>query len=523
MELYRLTNETIDLLSERIGTLYTDHGCTKKETMRAKLLLEEALLKYQSHFGEDIELHFRTYRILTQTRFCVRIRAASFDPFTLEENPMAFMLQTILSGVEGNAPTWKYQNLENEIVFTLHKKASHSSLIYLALAVALALIAGILARTLFPQDALAGFVRDYVEPFSNAYAGLFCVMSVLMTLFAITLSIVHIGDMSAVGALGGRILRRFYLMTILLVAVLTLPLLPFFDLSGNSTVSLTVKSFYDILIGFIPNNFVAPFLNFNSVHIMIIGVMFGFSLLAMGQKGDTLVKVFNECNLVAVYTNGFLNRFIFLYAALKVFAIVTLSEFASLGGAAKMVGVILLGEILLFVFYAAYACFKTKVPLRTYLRTMMPAVVICLSSANFGAACTTLFDSLFAMDTDEDTANLGANLGSVFFQPACTLMFVISTLFMAQAYGVNISLGWVLTSVLLSIILVAAIPNIPGAAVGVLTLLYSQLGLPSEAVALMIAINAVLQFPTVAVDCWCLQAEVTCLSHSLQKQSASVQ
>ena len=65
MEIYQLTNETIDMLSDQIGEMYTNGGCTKKEIMRAKLLLEEALLKYQSRFGEEIEIYFRTYRVFS--------------------------------------------------------------------------------------------------------------------------------------------------------------------------------------------------------------------------------------------------------------------------------------------------------------------------------------------------------------------------------------------------------------------------------------------------------------------------
>ena len=69
METYKLNGETIDLISEKIGETYKQCGCTSKETMRAKLLIEEALLKYRSRFGEDIELYFRQYRIFGQTRF----------------------------------------------------------------------------------------------------------------------------------------------------------------------------------------------------------------------------------------------------------------------------------------------------------------------------------------------------------------------------------------------------------------------------------------------------------------------
>jgi len=521
MEIYHLTNETIDMLSEQLGQLYQEGGCTKREITRAKLLLEAALLKYQSRFGEEIEVYFRVYRIFSQMRFCLRLRAPSFDPFTLEENPMAHMIQSIMTTFEGAMPLWRYRNMEDEIVFSLRKKARLDNLAKIAIAIAASLLLGIAARLLLPQAELAAFVNDYLHPLSNAYAGLFCVMAVIMTFFGFTLGIVQIGDLASAGALGGRILRRFYLMMAAIVVVLTVPLLPFVKLSGQGTIEVAAKSIYDILIGFIPTNFISPFLNFNTMHIMIIGLMFGFSLLVMGQKGETLVKLFDEGNMVAVYTNDFLNRFIFLYVGAEIFAIITTSEFSKLVGAGKMVIAILVGELLIFIFYAFRGCLKCRVPIREYLQKLMPTFLVCLSSANLSAAFQALMDSLTALDVENSTFNISSNLGSVVFQPGCAFMLVASSVFMAEAYGVEISFLWVVTAILLSIILIAAVPNIPGAAVSVFTLLFTQLGLPGEALSFMIAIYAVLQFVTVGVDGWCLMGEIACMDRDEKKRAGA--
>lgn len=521
MEIYKLTNETIDMLSDRLSELYLSNGSDRKEATRARLLLEEALLKYQNHFGPEIEVYFRIYHILAQTRFCVRLRAPSYDPFSLEENPMAFMIKSIRSSFEGNIPSWRYRNLENELVFSLRKKAKQDALTKLLIPVLGALVLGFAARLLLPHAGLTTFVNDYLEPLSNAYAGLFCVMAVVISLCGFILSIVNIGDMASVSAFGGHILRRFYLMTTAIIVFFTVPVLPFFDLSGSGNFTLAAKSIYDILISFIPSNFIAPFLNFNSLHIMIVGLMFGFSLLAMGQKGETLVRLFDECNMVAMLTNGFLDRFIGIYAGLKFFAIVTTSEIIRLAGTGKMLLSIICGELLIFVFYTIYASVKTKTPVKDYLHTMMPPFIVCLSSANLGTAYNTMLSAVQALGVDEDTFTISSSLGSVVFQPACTLVFVLSSLFMSASFGVEISLTWVLMCVILSIILIAAVPNIPGAAISVFTLLYSQLGLPAEALSLMIAINALLQFLTVAVDAWCLQSEIICIHHDRQQKQVN--
>ncbi len=138
---------------------------------------------------------------------------------------------------------------------------------------------------------------------------------------------------------------------------------------------------------------------------------------------------------------------------------------------------------------------------------MLPFLVVCLSSANFGAAFSSIVDGLIGLDAFDERSSMALNLGSVVFRPACTLVFVFSSIFMSSFYNVEISVVWVIMAMILSILLIAAVPNIPGVSVAVITLLFTQLGLPNEAISMMIAINAPLQFLTVAVDTWCLGAE----------------
>jgi len=519
-ELLKLTPENIDMLSEKITEMYVSCGCGRKDTARARLLLEETLVKYYNHFGDDIELSYRWYRVFGQNRFILRIKSPSFDPFTLEENPMAFMIESVMSSFENGLPTWKYHNLANEIVFTVNKRAKLSEIAKIAIACASSIAISIPARIFFGGKGLTSFVNTYLNPLSDAYAGLFCIMAVLLTFFAFSLSIVRIGDMNAAGVTGRGIFRRYYIMSAVLVIILSLPILPLFKYGDSGSLSIATKSVYDILIGFIPSNIVSPFLEFNSMHVMIIGAMFGFALLSMGQKGATTVKLFDECDLVSVIVNNFLNRFICFYVAFKIFSLVTTSDFSELKGAGKLVGFIVAGELILFVFYTLYVCLKNKISFSNYFKKMLPSFVICLSSANFGAAFSSIVDGLIDLDSFDESSNMALNFGGVVFRPACTLVFFFSSIFMASFYNVEISAVWVVTAIVLSLILVTAVPNIPGVSVSVITLLFAQLGLPSSAVAMMIAINAPLQFLTVAVDTWCLSAECVNISRKHKLSSS---
>ena len=507
MEQYHLSNETIDLLSAELGRVYTENGCSRRDMLSAKLLLEESLLKYQAAFGADTALDVRIYRILGMTRVSIRISSPELDPFTSDENSAESIVRSVSSVIETGRPSWRFRRGANEIVFSVAKKKRIGNLSKLGIAVASALLVGILARLIFDGEALSTFVKAYLDPIADAYSGMFCVMAVLLTFLATVLSIVHIGDLTALGTISKRLMLRFTLIPLAIIVLFVTPMLPFFNLSGSGHISFATKTIYDILIDFIPTNLISPFLNFNSVQLMVVGAMFGFSLIVMGQRGETLLHLFDECNLVAVYTNEFLNRFIAIFVSLKVFSIITTSDFSKLAGAGKAVAAILLAELIMMAIGLVLLRVGTQTSPRKALKMLVPTMMITLSSANFGAGFSTMIDSILRFGVNDDTAGIVLNIGGVFFKPAFTLSFILSSLFMAAEYEVDISIAWVLVCVLLSIILGATMPNAPGASVAVIGLLFPSLGLPAEAVSLMVAIFAVLQFPTVAVDTWCLQCE----------------
>lgn len=86
---------------------------------------------------------------------------------------------------------------------------------------------------------------------------------------------------------------------------------------------------------------------------------------------------------------------------------------------------------------------------------------------------------------------------------------------MAEIYGVLISPSWLFIALLITVILSIATPPIPGGGLTCFTMLFIQLQIPKEAIAIMITLNLVLEFMATPVDLFCLQAEMVELAGSL--------
>ena len=95
-------------------------------------------------------------------------------------------------------------------------------------------------------------------------------------------------------------------------------------------------------------------------------------------------------------------------------------------------------------------------------------------------------------------------------------MFFISISFgLAENYNISISSNWLIMVVLTSVLLAIALPPIPGGMTMSFTFLFSQLGIPSEALGIAMALNIVFEYAVTSVNLYCLQMELTELAGSL--------
>jgi DAACS family dicarboxylate/amino acid:cation (Na+ or H+) symporter len=166
--------------------------------------------------------------------------------------------------------------------------------------------------------------------------------------------------------------------------------------------------------------------------------------------------------------------------------------------------------------YTAVVCIRLRVNVRSFIRKMLPSFLISLSSANVGAAFTTTIDTLIGpLGVDSDYAPLAYNLGSILFRPGYCIVFTASSLFTAGMYGIEVTWSWVLAAFLLSFILSVATPPVVGGTTVCFSILFSQLGLKSEALAVIISINAFFEFLTVAVNNYSLQSQIVLNANSI--------
>lgn len=517
MKKYTLSSESIDAISECASVFLTSHDVNKKDMRRLCFTIEEALLKYRDISGENTIVTYRDTVLLGQPRIIIEVFGDSFNPFEIIKDPGDLMMDSLLTGYTTSTPAWKFKNFVNTLVFYAQKETKISLLTKISIAIIIGLVLGLAAR-MIPGDFCASVSNDYIKPIAEIYTSLMSVMAVLITFFAIVLSITHTGDIAAVSNIGKSLINKITIKDLVFIIVFIVCLAPFEDFAFGNKHFLDVKSLFDIVIGFVPSNPLYPILNFNTAQIIIVGILFGFSILKMGNKAETVENFFSECNNIGITCNSFLNStLIHIYVGLNVFVLTSTSNISNITGAFKIMAVTLAGYAALLIFYTIYTCTATHTKPAALIKKLMPTFIVNISSANYGASFQTSFESLLGFGIDSNYLSIGHNLCGLLYKPAHMLLFCGTSILTAHMCGMQLTLGWILTLFIMSIILSATIPCIPGAAVSGFALLFVQLGLPAEYLALAVAMNAVMDFFTVAVNGYCLQCELITGAHASKK------
>ncbi|MBR0303011.1 MAG: cation:dicarboxylase symporter family transporter, partial [Clostridia bacterium] len=485
--------------------------------LRLRFILEETMLKYRDALSEAAVASLRFSRFFGTFRVSLRVRGESFDPFSAEDPSEVSVMGSLLANSDSLNRAWRYRGGANLVTFTVAKKRRMSQLFTILLGILIGAAAGSLITALAP-DAASVIAERIIAPLTNAFTGLLCVMATLMCFGAIVLGIVRLGDISTFSNIGRKMIRSFLIVAFCLTLFNTVWMIPGMTFGMSSRVSIDFFEFFEILIGFVPNNILSPILEFNSVHIIIIGVMFGITMLKMGQKSDRLTEIFDEVNTVAILSNSSLNHFISIYVGLMVAGLIMSGQLAVIAGFWKLLLIVVAGEAATLIAYTLVLCIRLKVSVRRYLRKLLPSFMISLSSASVSAAFTTTIDTLIGpLGVDADFAPLAYNLGGILFRPGYCIIFTACSLFTADLYGIEVTWAWLLAAFFLSFILSVATPPVLGGTTVCFSILFSQLGINAEALAMIISVNAVFEFLTVAVNNYCLQSQIVLLGNNLGK------
>jgi DAACS family dicarboxylate/amino acid:cation (Na+ or H+) symporter len=245
------------------------------------------------------------------------------------------------------------------------------------------------------------------------------------------------------------------------------------------------------LLDNIPGSLIQPFVDNRVIGVVIIAVAFGLAsrTLSASRKSTAveLVSIGFDCIIVIL---SWVIALVPLAVFGKVASIVGQSGFGPFVALGRFVTAVLLALVVQAVYYAVRIRFGSWVRPTQLLAATGDALVMAFSTASSTVTMPITYDRLRSrVGLREESASLGALVGSNFNNDGTALYEAMAALFVAQMLGVELSLGQQTLVVLTSVVASVGAAGIPEAGLVTMTLVFGAVHLPPEYIALLLTVD----------------------------------
>lgn len=347
-----------------------------------------------------------------------------------------------------------------------------------------------------------------LKPVGDLFLNGIKMLIVPLIFISLVSGVTALGDMSTMGRLSLKAML-LYLATTAVAIMIGLALAAIFqpgtgiDLGAAQAVTAADSpSLVATLVALIPANPVAAFAQGNVLQIIVFAILFG---LAITLAGDTAkpVKVFMDALAEVFYK---FTGIIIAFAPYGVFALITWVAgtygFELLAPLAKVIGAVYLGCLIhAVVVYAGLIKFVARLnPIRYIQGVIEPAIVAFSSTSSAGTLPITMMSAERNLGVSRSVSSFVLPLGTTINMDGTALYQGVCVLFIAQAYGIDLSLVQYATIILTATLASIGTAGVPGAGLIMLSLVLTSVGLPLEGVAIIAGIDRILDMARTSVN-----------------------
>jgi len=387
-----------------------------------------------------------------------------------------------------------------------------SKLTILILAAAVAgVFAGHIAHELAPDAASAATTAGYFSILADVFLRLIKMIIGPLVFATVVAGITGTGDAKEVGRIGLKALAWFVtasLVSLLLGLVLAnffqpganlkLPL-PDAGLSTNlKTGGLNLKEF---LVHVFPRSFFEAMATNEILQILVFSLFFGFSLTALKARPAVIIVGFiGELAHAMIQLTGF----VMLAAPLGVFgavaAAITTQGIGILATYGKFIGTFYVSLVLLWAVLIAAGFVFLGPRVFSLMRTVREPMLVAFTTASSEAAYPKMLERLDRFGVNERVTALVLPLGYSFNLDGSMVYQAFAALFIAQAYGIEMSVGQQVTLLLVMMLSSKGIAGVPRASLVVVAAVLPTFGLPEAGLLLIMGIDQFLDMGRTATN-----------------------
>ena len=375
----------------------------------------------------------------------------------------------------------------------------------------LGVIVGYAVHVGLPQDNVwFEYATKTFKLLSDIFLNLIKLLVAPLILSTIVVGIAHMGDSSALGRIGFRAISWFIIASFISIGLGLLMVNLFqpgvgapVDTVANAAATIgEVKKldFWEFILSIFPKNAFEAMATNNILQILVFALFAGVALSAMGEKGAPLVRGADALAEMMLQITHYVMR----YAPIAVFGalakVVATSGLGILATYAELVFEFYLSLMLLWVILLSMGAIFLGKRIWTLIRYIREPMLIAFSTASSEAALPKLFEQLDRFGVPRRISGFMLPLGYSFNLDGSMMYMSFATIFIAQAYGLDLSISTQILILLTLMISSKGVAAVPRASLVVITGTLAMFDLPVEGVALILAIDQFLDMGRTATN-----------------------
>ena len=354
----------------------------------------------------------------------------------------------------------------------------------------------------FPDKKEAAQVAGYVSIMSDVFLRLIKMLIAPLVFSTLVVGIAHMGDASSVGrvfskALGWFVIASLVSLTLGLILAnllqpgknLGLPLPDIGAATNLATSKFTLKEFVSHLV---PKSFAEAMANNEILQIVVFSMFFGVALAALGDKAKTLVASIDELSHVMLKITGYVMKLAPLAVLAAMAATVGVNGLEILLKFAIFMGDFYVGLFLLWglLILAGYFFLGSRV-LRL-LALIKEAFMLSFATASSEAAYPKILDALDRFGVKRKISSFVLPMGYSFNLDGSMMYCTFATLFIAQAYGIDLPLSTQITMMLILMLTSKGMAGVPRASLVVIAATLNHFNIPEAGLLMILGVDTFL-------------------------------
>ncbi|MFC1778293.1 dicarboxylate/amino acid:cation symporter [Pseudomonadota bacterium] len=317
-----------------------------------------------------------------------------------------------------------------------------------------------------------------------------------------------LSDPKMLGRVGGKTIA-LYLMTTAIAVSLALSSAVIFkpgvidqQLTATATNMPEATPFTQVLIDMVPTNPVAAMADGQMLPIIFFAVLLGISITLSKEVGTRVGAWFHDINAIIMKLVTLVMRF----APYGVFALIAIlaasssaDSFAALGKYVGLVFAVLFIHAL--IIYPMILSFLGRMSPLKFLFKLKALVLFAFTTASSNATIPVTLETVEKrIGVSNKIASFTVPLGATINMDGTAIMQGIATGFIAQYYGIDLSMSQYLMVVVMVILASIGTAGVPSVGLVVLAGVLSQVGLPAEGIALILGVDRLLDMTRTVVN-----------------------